>query len=88
MCNVCAVARGGQKMLSDPQELELQAVVSQQLKVHFSYTVSSRLISGISVDPPMSQKKIKENLPLLQNNNKTKQNTVPQFLENLDTTYS
>lgn len=35
----------GQKMVSDLQELELQAVVSQQLKDHFSYTVSSRLIS-------------------------------------------
>lgn len=32
-------------MVSDLQELELQAVVSQQLKDHFSYTVSSRLIS-------------------------------------------
>lgn len=53
-------------MVSDLQELELEAAVSQQLKVHFSYTVSSRLISAISDDPSLSQKKIKENLPLLQ----------------------
>lgn len=76
------------KMVSgSPGAAVMGSFVNQQLKDHFSYTVSSRLISATSDDPLLSQKKMKENHPLLQTNKQTKQ-PKPQLLENLDTTYS
>ena len=75
MCDVCAVPHGGQKMVSgSPGAGVTGSFVSQQLKDHFSYTVSSRLISATCDDPPLSQKKMNENHPLLKKTKNQKPN--------------